>query len=155
MPLSKTRTVLEYIDMCESWMLDRSFDQSCKSFEVRAFCPLSESCSRMFREFLRIEGRERRSCGSRLRLRSEWCRRTRLSGRETIVFIIADDIDEIEITTTRVKKMPKTYPISISISSDHDDCQFRVRELHTGGEWDSSTMKCLSRIPIDILRYFS
>ncbi len=152
LPTLKTRTILQNIDMCEAWMLNRFFYLRSESLKVFTFCSLGERRTRTFRESDRIKWRNLTSLRSRLRLRTDRSRRTCLTRRESIIFIITDDIDDIDISPTRMEKMPEPNPVSISISSNRNDRQSRIRELHPRRKRNRSSMKCLRRISIDILR---
>jgi hypothetical protein len=154
LPSLKARTILENIDVSKSTVMYRTFDEGSQPLKIRALRSLCEGSSRVFRELYGIEWMNGTSLRSRLRLRSEWSRGTRLPGRKSVVLIITYDIDEIDIATTGMEKMSKPNTISVSISSDYYDREFWVRELHSGCERKRTTMEGLSGIPIDILRCF-
>jgi hypothetical protein len=74
---------------------------------------------------------------------------------EGIVFIVENDIGDIEITATCMDKMPHADTISITISSHDDHGEIRVCELYSCSKRHSTTMKSLRCISIDILRSLS
>ena len=61
-------------------------------------------------------------------------RRRRLTGSQSIVFIICDDIGQIDISSARMKKMTESDSVAITISSIRDDRQIRIGEFDSGSK---------------------
>jgi hypothetical protein len=150
-PSSEARTVLLDIDMRESLMLDRCFDDFLELSEVLGVGPLSKAASCMFRECDRIKWLYEIPFWSCLGHRTDRSCRTRLPSRECIVLVVEHDICHIQIPTTRMDKVPHPDPISIAITTNDDDREIWISELDPSSKRNRTTMKRLSCISIDIL----
>jgi hypothetical protein len=146
---------LSDIDERKTFMLDRLFY---RLFQISKFGidrMRRECASCMFRELYRIKWESRIPRWRRLRDSTDRSGRTCLTSRESVIFIIKHDIRDIEISSARVDKVTHPDPISITITSDCDDRERWIDHLHTSGEWESTTMKRLSGISVNILTRLS
>ena len=82
-------------------------------------------------------------------------RRRRLTGSQSIVFIICDDIGQIDISSARMKKMTESDSVAITISSIRDDRQIRIGEFDSGSKRKWSSMQNFASITIDILAHLT
>jgi hypothetical protein len=124
------------------------FFQFCELGIGRVYCMAT---SRLLSESDRVNRGDEIPEGSRLRLRTHWSRRACLPCGESVVLVIEHYIRDIEISATRMDEVPHTDTIAITITSDGDHSEIRICHLHSGGEWQSATMKGLSCISVDIL----
>ena len=128
------------------------FFESLKVFRVSEFCKAT-TC--IFCKFQRIKWSNCISIWSSFCLCSKRSCRTCLPCCECIVFIIKDDIDHIDISTTGMDKVPHPNTISISISSHNYNRKIRICKFHSSCKWNRTSMKRLSSVSIHILACFS
>ena len=85
----------------------------------------------------------------------KWSRRRRLSGSQSIVLIVCNDIRQINVSSARMEKMSKSDSISITISSVGDNGQIRIRHFDSGGKRQRSSVQNFTAISVDILAHFT
>lgn len=132
-------------------MLDRCLDRFFEICELGILSMYGMATSCLLREFDGIDGSYEIAERGRLGLGTDWSCRRGLSGRQSIVFIIEDDIGDIHIATTRVDEVSHADTIAITITSDSDNRERWIDHLDPRGKWECATMERLSCIPIDIL----
>ena len=83
------------------------------------------------------------------------CRRGGLPGRQTVVFVVTDDIDHIYVAAACMDKVSDPNSIAISISSDDDDGQCRICERYSRSKRQGSPVERLCAVSVDILGHFA
>ncbi len=154
-PSTEARTILLYINMRKALMLYSGFDDLFKFLEIFCICLLRKSTSCMFCKCNWIKWAYEVAFWSGLGhspYRS--CRRW-LPCRESVVLVVEHDIGDIEIAATCMDKMPHADTISITITTNSNNCKWWINHLDSCRKWECTTMERLCCIPIDILRSFS
>lgn len=77
-----------------------------------------------------------------------------MAGGECVVLVVEDDIGEVVIPTARVKEMSETDPVSVPVSSDADDCKFRVRKFYAERKRNGPPVEGFRRIAVNVLGGF-
>lgn len=81
-----------------------------------------------------IERRYRIAFRRGFRLGAQRGRRRRLSGSQSIVLVVRDDIGQIDVPSAGMEEMPQSDAIAISVSTIRDDRQIRIRHLDSRSE---------------------
>gem|GEM_PF-5186941 len=126
LPFSPTWTLLIYIYMRESLMLYSIDDSLRKQWQILVYHTdgISAACS--FCKRIGIKRQYFVSCRSRFGFDVKRSRRRCLTGSQSVVLIVCDDIGQIDISSSGMQEVTKSDSISITIASVCDDRQIRI-----------------------------